>query len=172
MYDDPEDFESYTNIWTKKTGSSISLSNLSPNTTYHYIAYATSSAGIGYGQMKSFTTKNLTLPEVSATHEDRTSYIIFKGHTDGGGETNVTVGIVYYKLSEITSFSDPMHPPLSAGTKAVYSTSFTPSQSNNGDFTKSVYKSGLEKGQIYAFYIYCTNSLGTSIDYIAGIPID
>lgn len=172
LYDDPEDFESYTNIWTKKTGSSISLSNLSPNTTYHYIAYATSSAGTGYGQMKSFTTKKLTLPEVSATHEDRTSYVIFKGHTDGGGETNVTVGIVYYKLSEITSFSDPMHPPLSAGTKAVYSTSFTPSQSNNGDFTKSVYKSGLEKGQIYAFYIYCTNSLGTSIDYIVGIPID
>lgn len=173
-FTDDDDYERYTNIWTKKTSTSYSmtLSDLEDNTTYYYVAYATNAVGTKCGDIKSFKTKELTLPEVSATYENRTSYIVFNGHTDGGGDTKVTVGIVYYKLSEITSFSDPMHPPLSAGTKAVYSTSFTPSESNNGDFTKIVYKSGLEKGQMYTFYIYCTNSLGTSIEYIVGIPID
>lgn len=173
-YTDDDDYERYTNIWTKKTSSSnsLTLSNLEENTTYYYVAFAANSVGANYGEVMNFTTKRLSIPEVSATHEERTSYIVFEGHTDGGGENKVTVGIVYYKLSDLTNFSDPLQPPLSAGTKAVYSTSFTPNESNNGDFTKIVYKSGLEKGVMYTFFVYCTNSLGTSMQYIVGLPIN
>ncbi len=41
---------------------SISLGNLSPNTTYYYKAYATNAGGTTYGSQQSFTTSVLPAP--------------------------------------------------------------------------------------------------------------
>ena len=156
LYDDEDDFETYTDIWTKKTGSSITLTNLSPNTTYYYIAYATSSVGTGYGYMNFFTTPRATYPSVTTEIlSNSTSSVKLGGSTDGGGDQKVTVGFVYS-----TSYS----PTIENATNVVVSTSFTPTTTNYGDFTKTLYFSSgnFERGKFYYVRAYCTNSYGTS----------
>ncbi|MEI8203083.1 MAG: GEVED domain-containing protein, partial [Bacteroidota bacterium] len=55
-----------TGIFISETGTigsfSSNISNLLPNTLYHFRAYSTSSAGTSYGSDVTFTTDNLTAP--------------------------------------------------------------------------------------------------------------
>ena len=167
-YTNDGDFEKYSNIWTKTQISTSSLSlplkNLTPNTTYYYVGYATNTTGTGYSEVKSFKTKALTLPYMEINVSIGSSSVTIEGYTDGGGEDNVTVGIVYSK--------DYSCPTIENGKVAVYSTAFHPQGSNNGNYTKSVSKSSLEKGNIYYFCTYCTNSLGTSYGCSGAVYIE
>ena len=148
-------------IWTKKSigksGVSTTLTNLEDGITYYYIAYAKNGEGIGYGKIKSFTTKELKMPTVYTDlgYNYSTSAQLI-GNTDGGGEKGVTVGFVY---SATTT-----DPTIGNGTKIVCSTSFSETDSNYGEFKKviSYSSSTFSKGTIYYFKAFCTNSLGTT----------
>lgn len=158
-YDDDDDFERYTDIWTKKakTTSSLTLTDLEDNTTYYYVAYATNAVGTGYGEVNSFTTNWLTYPSVTTSIVSASSSSVkVRGNTDAGGEKGVTVGFVY---SSTTSY-----PSIENATKSVYSTSYSCTSSNNGDFTKTINytSSSFQKNVIYYVRAYCTNSKGTS----------
>lgn len=160
-YSDPEDFETHSNIWTKKSigksSSSTTLTNLEDGTTYYYVAYATNGEGTGYGNVKSFSTKELKMPKVYTSLESNSSTSAkLGGSTDGGGEKGVTVGFVYS--------STTTDPTIGNATKIVVSTSFTETDSNYGWFYKTLtYSSStFQKNTIYYFKAFCTNSLGTS----------
>ena len=55
------------------------LSNLEPNTTYYYKAYATNSAGTGYGEVRSFTTSYSSL-----SYSDPSGYVSGYGYVNLG----------------------------------------------------------------------------------------
>ena len=123
------------------------ISGLSPNTTYYVRAYATNSAGSGYGNEISFKTQIGAIPPsvITATAKD-VSYITF---TSGGevtfdGGAGVTArGIVW---------SQTVLPTVSLSTKTV-------NGSGNGTFTS--YMFDLTPNTVYYVRAYATNSAGT-----------
>ena len=80
-------------------GFNSSLTNLIPNTTYYVRAYATNSAGTGYGNEVSFTTlQNVGLPTVTTTNiTDITQTTATSGGnvTDDGGATITAHGVCW-----------------------------------------------------------------------------
>ena len=80
------------------TGSfSSSMTNLSLNTTYYVRAYATSANGTGYGDQKTFTTKNgvPVLTTASVTDIGSTWAIGGGNVTDDGGFTDTQRGVCW-----------------------------------------------------------------------------
>jgi len=73
LYNNAPSYSSYSEFYA-------SLSSLSPNTTYYYKAYATNSAGTGYGEVRSFTTTSSS----SSSYSDPTGYANDYGYVDLG----------------------------------------------------------------------------------------
>ena len=73
---------------TSGTGTgafSVSLTGLTDATTYYACAYAINNVGTAYGEIVSFTTKEITIPTLSTTNATK---IEFKSATVGGNVTN------------------------------------------------------------------------------------
>ncbi|MFA5463263.1 MAG: FISUMP domain-containing protein [Dysgonamonadaceae bacterium] len=127
---------------------SVSLSNLSKNTTYYVKAYAINSKGTAYGEQVSFiTSKEVALPSVDTAEATDVT------------ESSVTLG------GEIKS--DGNNPVTERG--IVYSTTEKPTLENNKvsakmDDSKSftINLSGLKSNTKYYVRAYATNSVGTS----------
>jgi uncharacterized protein (TIGR02145 family) len=130
------------------TGSfSTSLSGLSPNNTYYVRAYATNSAGTGYGNEITFNTSTLVvLPTVStilASSITTTSAITGGNITSDGGASITTRGVVW---------STNTNPTISLTTK-------TSNGTGTGSFSTSL--SGLSPNTTYYVRAYATSSAGT-----------
>jgi lysophospholipase L1-like esterase len=83
---------------------SSSVSSLSPYTTYYFRAYATNSAGTGYGTIQSFTTLDITAPTVSMTAPANSATV--SGSSVSLAATasdNVAVAGVQFKLDTSTN---------------------------------------------------------------------
>ena len=128
------------------TGSfSSSITGLSINTTYYVRAYATTSAGTGYGEQLSFTTRN-GIPTVATS--DVTNIgpkWAYSGGTitdDGGGLTIIAKGVCW-SISPYPTLAD--------------------SHTNDGDGTNSYtsYITGLNLSTTYYVRAYVTNSIVT-----------
>ena len=129
------------------TGSfTSSITGLTANTTYYVRAYATNSAGTGYGEQRSFTTlQNIELPTVTTTN---VSNITQTTATSGGnvtsdGGANVTARGVCWSTSQNPTISN----------------SHTTDGNGTGSFTSSI--TGLTANTTYYVRAYATNSAGT-----------
>ena len=127
------------------TGSfTANITGLADGTTYYYKAYATSSAGTGYGEVMSFTTLTIYPPSVqtnSATNITTTGATL-SGDVTFDGNTMVTArGFMY-------------------GTDANNLTQSVQSGSGTGSFTKAL--TGLSSSTTYYYKAYATNVAGTA----------
>lgn len=137
---------SMTTVINKGTGTgsfSESLSNLSPNTTYYYEAYATNSAGSGYGGRKQFTTSSISTASVSTT---AASGIGYYSATIGGriSDTGGNNPLRYIEWG-YSSSNMPWVETFGAGGVGNFSTTISVSPNTT-----------------YYFRAYATNSAGSS----------
>ncbi|MGZ8551327.1 MAG: hypothetical protein ACXWV2_11720, partial [Chitinophagaceae bacterium] len=133
---------------TTPTGSfEYVMSNLEENTTYFVRAYATNSAGTGYGNTVTFTTPvNITVPLLTTTAITNLSFntATSGGTITGNGGAAITAsGICWSKTSNPPTLSDSK----TAGTTA------------SGSFISVM--NNLEATTTYYVRAYATNSVGT-----------
>lgn len=122
------------------------LSGLLPGTLYYVRAFATNSAGTGYGEEVVFRT-NIALPSISTTVASSvTASTAIAGGTvlSSGGSAITERGVVW---------SVTPGPTVLLTTKTV-------DGSGTGSFTSQL--SGLEPGRTYYLRAYATNSKGTA----------
>ena len=128
------------------TGSfTSSLTNLIPNTTYYVKAYATSSAGTRFGEVKSFTTAPPSVPTVttnSVTNVTATSATCGGNVTDDGASSVNDRGVCWSTTQNPTVWDNHISNGNGTGT---YSSSIT----------------GLAPVTTYYVRAYATNSVGT-----------
>jgi uncharacterized protein (TIGR02145 family) len=128
------------------TGSfSGTLTGLTPNTTYYIRAYATNSAGTGYGNEVSFQTLPVAVPSLITTDASGiTQTTITTGGTisNDGGATITERGIVY-------------------GTSTNPTTSNTKVTSGSGTGSFSININALTPNTTYYIRSYAINSAGT-----------
>ena len=127
------------------TGSfTANITGLADGTTYYYKAYATSSAGTGYGDVMSFTTLTIYLPTVTTGTASSISAAnaTLSGDVTFDGNATVTArGFVY-------------------GTSANNLSQTVQSGSGTGSFTKAL--TGLSSNTTYYYKAYATNTAGTA----------
>jgi uncharacterized protein (TIGR02145 family) len=129
------------------SGSFVSnLTGLSAGTTYHVRAYATNSAGTGYGNDLSFTTTAATAPVLSTaaiTSLNVTTAVSGGTITSNGGATITVSGICWATTSG----------PVATG-------SHTTDGTTSGTFASTM--TSLSPGTLYYVRAYATNSAGTA----------
>jgi len=120
------------------------IENLTYNTTYYVRAYATNSAGTGYGNELSFSTLAIEpiIDTLTATSLTQTSAILNANIVENGGSSITDYGFYWGLTSNPTT-------QLQVGT-----TDYT------GAF--DVLLDSLSQGTTYYFKAYATNSIGTS----------
>ncbi len=127
------------------SGTSIftaNLSDLTSGTTYYYKAYATSSAGTGYGEVMSFTTLSVPTVQTNAATNITADGATLSGNVTSAGSATVTArGFLY-------------------GTSESNLTQTIQSGSGTGSFIATV--SNQTYGTTYYYKAYATNSLGTA----------
>jgi hypothetical protein len=129
------------------TGEYVSsIDSLLPNTTYYARAYATNSKGTFYGLQESFTTKPLTLSELTTSYitEITTTSAKTGGSISNDGGTPIISRGVCYSTSPNPTVND----------------SITKDGSGSGDFDSSL--SGLKSGTVYYVRAYAENAQGAS----------
>ena len=128
------------------TKISLSLNDLSPNTQYYVKGYAITEFGIGFSEVKSFTTNNLgepiinTLPINTITNNSAQS----GGNIISNGGSNITQSGICWSTNNNPTLTD----------------SKTTDGTSSGNFTSQL--SGLQAGTTYYVRAYATNSKGTS----------
>ncbi len=137
---------SYTDVFTgtEPTTFSSDLTGLTPNTTYHFRAYATNSAGTAYGDDATFTTLN-SIPTITTND---VSSIGYTTATCGGN-------ITYEGSSAITARGVCW----STSTNPVITDDHTTDGTGTGSFASSL--TGLDEETPYYIRAYATNSQGT-----------
>lgn len=124
-----------------------SITGLTPGTAYNVRAYATNSAGTGYGDNVSFTTKPaFRLPKVTTVEvtEFGSVYAVSGGNITDDGEGTDVVGVCWSK-TENPTFHDE-----NAGTQLA------------GTGTYSITITGLSGNTVYYVRAFATNSAGTA----------
>ena len=137
-----------TTAGTIASGSFTSMmDNLEENTTYYVRAYATNSAGTGYGNVVTFTTPvNITLPQLTTAAITNLTYNTATSGgtiTGNGGATITASGICWSKTNNTPTLADSK----TTGTTA------------SGSFTSVM--NNLDENTTYYVRAYATNSVGT-----------
>ena len=136
----------YTNDGNGNISYNSQLSGLIGNTTYYVRAYATNSAGTGYGSQITFTTLITSIPTLITSP---ISAIIFNTASSGGSiisNGNCTI------TSKGICWSTSPNPTLA--------NNFTSDGNGNGNFSSQLV--GLTINTIYYVRSYATNIVGTS----------
>jgi uncharacterized protein (TIGR02145 family) len=129
------------------TGSfTSSLSNLVDGTTYYIKAYATNTAGTGYGNEISFSTVAIVLPTVATTAAINisSSFAQVGGNVTSDGGGTVTAKGVCYSTSPNPTINDPK----------------TSEGSGSGAFGSGI--ATLQPATLYHIRAYATNKAGTA----------
>ena len=141
----PTILNSKTTEGTSAGSFTSNLSGLTAGFTYYVRAYATNSAGTGYGSVVSFTTSPPTPPQIITSEVSGITNITANSGgtiTDDGGTTITAHGICW-----------------STGPTPTVSDSKTTEGTGTGSFTSNL--SGLTAGITYYVRAYATNSAGT-----------
>jgi hypothetical protein len=126
------------------------LQKLTDNTTYYYKAYCINALGTAYGEEKSFTTQNASLPTVltnPATDVKTNQFTISLKVTSDGGSTLIGSGF-YYSLNPTISLAD----------KTV---SITNSYNVNTVYSATI--TGLADGTTYYIAAFSRNGKGVQL---------
>ena len=110
-------------------GYAGTISGLTPNTTYYVRAYATNSAGTGYGNEISFQTLPVAVPTLVTTDASGiTQTTVTSGGTisNDGGAVVTERGIVYSTSSNPTTTNTKVSSVSGTGSFSVNATSLTP----------------------------------------------
>ncbi len=124
------------------------ISNLTDHTTYYVRAYAANSEGISYGEEKSFTTIDLTVPVLTTSNVSKVTYSAAQcgGNITNNGNVVISArGIVWDTIQNPTIKKNIGKSSDSVGV---------------GEFTSRVI--GLNDNSTYFVRAYATNSEGTS----------
>ncbi len=105
LFSELESMAEYTEypITDKSTDFSVSLSTLTPGTTYYYCAYAHSGYNMAKGEVKSFTTPESNAPifeEISVTEKDEFGCTVSVSLLDDGGNKITLSGFCWTKQGE------------------------------------------------------------------------
>jgi uncharacterized protein (TIGR02145 family) len=122
------------------------ITNLTPNTLYYVRAYATNSAGTGYGNQVTFTTTQLAVPALTTT---AISTITQSSAASGGNITADNGGTITARGVCWGTATNP----TTANSKTTDGT-------GTGSFTSTL--TGLTGNTLYYVRAYATNSVGTS----------
>jgi hypothetical protein len=125
-----------------------SLTGLTSNTTYYIRAYATNGVGTAYGDVKTFTTSQATLPTGVTT---TTTSVITQSSAISGGNVTSDGGAVITSKGVCWS---------SLTTNPTITDSKTINGSGIGSFSSTL--SGLLPSTTYYIRAYATNSVGTA----------
>ncbi|MES2430955.1 MAG: cupredoxin domain-containing protein [Bacteroidota bacterium] len=127
----------------------IPITGLTSNTTYYVRAYATNSAGTGYGAEQSFTTLNTTSVSIPTLTTVAISGISASGATSGGTISADGGGAITAKGVVWSTAADP---------------TIADSKTTNGTGTTAFVSSltGLSASTTYHVRSYATNSAGTA----------
>ncbi|MCX6321681.1 MAG: fibrobacter succinogenes major paralogous domain-containing protein [Bacteroidia bacterium] len=139
-----------TNSKTTETGGlgvfTSNLNQLTTNTKYYVKAYATNSAGTGYGNQVSFITNQVAVPVLittAITSITQTTAISGGNITADNGESVTARGVCWGTITN----------PTTANSKTTDGTGI-------GSFVSNL--TSLQPGTIYYVRAYATNSVGTS----------
>lgn len=123
-----------------------SITGLTPNTTYYVRAYATNEVGTAYGEQKTFTTNNITMPTVTTKYvtDVTKTTAICGGNVASAGNGTVSARGVCYSTSQNPTITNT-HTSDGTGT---------------GEFTSSI--TGLTPNTTYYVRAYATNEAGTA----------
>ena len=146
---------SHANNGTGTGSYTVSMTGLTPNTTYYVRAYAVNSVGTSYGTEVSFvTTQTLTVPTVTTS----SVYNITQNSATGGGNVTSDGGATVTERGICWSTS---HNPTTSGNHA---------NSGTGVGSFSIQMTGLSPNTTYYVRAYAINSEGTSygdeVDFI------
>jgi uncharacterized protein (TIGR02145 family) len=122
------------------------LSLLNPNTKYYVKAFATNSAGTGYGNQVSFTTSQVEVPVVTTkeiTSITQTNALSGGNISSNGGGSIINKGVCW-SITQNPTVTDNK----------------TENGTGIGDFKSSI--SGLTPGTSYYVRAYATNTVGTA----------
>lgn len=135
-------------VGNTNTAISATLTSLTPNTTYHYRAVGTNSAGIQYGMDSTFHTLAVAAPSATTTNATNVlgNTAIVYGTINANGD-NTTI-IFEYDISPAYTFSVAATPNTASG---------------NSVATYSANLSGLTINTQYLYRIKATNAIGTSV---------
>jgi hypothetical protein len=125
----------------------VGLTGLTPNTLYHYRAFATNTAGTAYGADSTFTTTGITAPALTTTAPfgvGATTGSSGGTVTSNGGTPLTARGIVYATTTSPTLANSVITDP------AIIT----------GTYTANI--SGLTANTTYYVRAYATNSVGTT----------
>lgn len=123
----------------------IGLTGLTPNTQYHFRAYATNSAGTAYGNDLTFTTNPLAVPTLTTVVPGNimsTSAASGGNITSDGGQAVTARGVCWSTNANPTTADN-----------------HTTDGSGTGAFTSSI--TGLTSNTLYHVRAYATNAQGT-----------
>jgi hypothetical protein len=123
---------------------SSTITGLSPNTTYYVRAYATTSAGTGYGNEINFKTPVAPVLSTSAVTSIGLTTAITGGNITNDGGSPITARGVCYSTSPNPTISNPR----------------TSDGAGTGVFNSSL--SGLAQYTVYYLRAYATNAAGTA----------
>ena len=129
-----------------------SLSGLNDGTTYYVSAYATNEIGTSYGEVKTFNTIEITIPDVT-TFE--VSNVTQNSAECGGNVTSNGNGTVIARGVCWNTTGDPTL------TNCI---NYTTNGSGTGNFTSNI--TGLQENTIYYVAAYATNEKGTAYGLI------
>lgn len=133
---------------TPATGSyTVSLSGLTPSTTYHLRAYAINSVGTSYGGDSTFTTTGITAPVISTT----VPFGISNNAATSGGTVSSNGGTPLTARGIVWS----ANPAPTLANNVIIDVSIT-----TGTFTSNI--TGLSPNTTYYVRAYATNSVGTT----------
>ena len=131
---------------------SVSITGLSPSTTYYIRAYATNENGISYGETITVVTQS-GIPIVSTTQTTATSTNITSGGeiTDDGGYNIIARGVCYSTSNSTPTIED----------------SYTTAGMGTGTFSTII--TNVTVSTTYYVRAYATNSIGTSYGLVYSV---
>lgn len=143
---DPTILDSRTSDGTGADSFTSNITDLTAGLTYYARAYATNSAGVGYGESVSFTTletPTIDIATLEATDINETSAKVGGNISSTGGLSVVSRGVCW-SLNDLPSFSD----------------NFITIGSGMGEFTANI--NNLTAGTIYNIRAFATTTTDTT----------